>query len=154
MIERSHLLEQPAENEQPIRHEPRRRREPGRDDDVLAALVHEGIDELLATDQSQQDLQHGQNLRWRLSGAAITYVSQVCKRFWGRSQQCLQCSVSRCITCMNRWILQLIRLSIGYKRTMSTLRVLLALGLAFALSYILVTIGRMRFPIGRGAKLK
>uniref|UniRef100_M4BHW5 Uncharacterized protein n=1 Tax=Hyaloperonospora arabidopsidis (strain Emoy2) TaxID=559515 RepID=M4BHW5_HYAAE len=36
---------------------------------------------------------------------------------------------------------------------MSTLRVLLALGLAFALSYILVTIRRMRFPIGRGAKL-
>ena len=124
------------------------------DNDVLAELMREGEDRR-ASEQRQRTLRHEQkSVRWRLFGAAVMFLTRVVVDLWRRGQQCVQHSMPRCITLVDRWIVQSVRSSIGPTRKMSALRLLLAMGLAFALSYIVRSIGRMRFPTGRPSRLK
>ncbi|OWZ10869.1 hypothetical protein PHMEG_00016198 [Phytophthora megakarya] len=122
------------------------------DDAVLAELMREGEDRLASEQRARQGRQ-ARNSRWRLFVTAVLFLSQVLVELGRRGLHCLQRNVPRYVAFMDHWLVQSIRVSVYPKKKMSTLRVLLALSLAFALPYIVLTIGRMRFPAGRGVKV-
>ncbi|EGZ09898.1 hypothetical protein PHYSODRAFT_549244 [Phytophthora sojae] len=122
------------------------------DDEVLAELMREGENRLASEQRARQDRRVRES-RWRKFMAAVMFLSQVFVELGRRGLQCLQRSVPRYVAFVDRWLVQSIRVSVHPRKKMSTLRLLLALGLAFALPYIVLTIGRMRFPSGRGAKV-
>lgn len=123
------------------------------DDEVLAELMREGENRLASEQRARQDRRVRES-RWRKFMAAVMFLSQVFVELGRRGLQCLQRSVPRYVAFVDRWLVQSIRVSVHPRKKMSTLRLLLALGLAFALPYIVLTIGRMRFPSGRGAKVR
>ncbi|KAG7382835.1 hypothetical protein PHYBOEH_010226 [Phytophthora boehmeriae] len=121
------------------------------DDDVLSTLVREG--ELrLASEQRARQGRRDRSSRWRQFVVALMFLSQVFVELGRRGLQCLQRSVPRYVAFVDRWLVQSIRVSVSPRKKMSTLRLLLALGVAFSLPYIVFTIQRMRFPAGRGVK--
>ncbi|KAG6953199.1 hypothetical protein JG687_00012523 [Phytophthora cactorum] len=122
------------------------------DDEVLAELMREG-ENRLASEQRARQGRHARDSRWRTFMVAVVFLSQVFVELGRRGLQCLQRNVPRYIAFVDRWLVQSIRVSVYPRKKMGMLRVLLALGLAFALPYIVLTIGRMRFPAGRGAKV-
>ncbi|KAF4316908.1 hypothetical protein BBO99_00008270 [Phytophthora kernoviae] len=121
------------------------------DDEVLSTLMREG--ELrLASEQRARQGRRDRNSRWRQFVVAVMFLSQVFVELGRRGLQCLQRSVPRYVAFVDRWLVQSIRVSVYPRKKMSTLRLLLALGVAFSLPYIVFTIQKMRFPAGRGAK--
>lgn len=123
------------------------------DDEILAELMREGEDRL-ASEQRARQGRHAQNSRWRLFMVAVMFLSQVFVELGRRGLHCMQRNVPHYIAFMDRWLVQSIRVSVYPSKKMGTLRLLLALGLAFSLPYIVLTIGGMRFPVGRGVKVR
>jgi hypothetical protein len=122
------------------------------DDEVLAELMREG-ESRLASEQRARQGRRARSSRWWLFMEAVMFLSQVLLELGRRAVQCLQRGLPRYVAFTDRWLVQSLRLSVDPRKKRSTLRLLLALGLAFALPYIVLTIGRMRFPAGRGAKV-
>ncbi|RMX65109.1 hypothetical protein DD238_005562 [Peronospora effusa] len=112
-------------------------------------------DELLDDEAFEWRAQPGQHApnktRGRLFMAAVMFVSQVFMELGRRSLSV--CSPTYRIVYIDRWLVQTIRVSMSSGRKMSMLRLLLALGLAFVLPYLVLTIGRMHFSTGRGKKV-
>ncbi|CAI5744093.1 unnamed protein product [Peronospora destructor] len=117
-------------------------------DDKLLVESHERVSERRA-----QPGQHAQNTRWRLFMAAVMLVSQVFMELGRCGLQCFQRNASQYVVCIDRWLVQSICVSVCSGKKMGMLRLLLALGLAFVLPYIVLTIGRIHFPTGRGANV-
>ncbi|KAI9983535.1 hypothetical protein PInf_007600 [Phytophthora infestans] len=122
------------------------------DDEVLAELTREGEDRLASEQRARQE-RHARDSRWRTFMVAVMFLSQIFVELGRRGLQCFQRNVPRYVAFVDRWLVQSIRVSVYPRKKMGTLRVLLAIGLAFALPYIVMTIGRMRYPAGRGAKV-
>ncbi|CAH0518525.1 unnamed protein product [Peronospora belbahrii] len=116
------------------------------DDPYLTALIQEGEDRL-EYEQHARERRHATNTRWRLFMMAVMFLSQVFVELGRRCLQCLQRHLPRCISF--RWLVWMC----SCKR-IGTLRLLLTLGLAFVLPCIVLTIGRLHFSSGRGAKTR
>ena len=105
-------------------------------DDGLLVELHKTMSE-----KRVQPEQHAPNTR------SILFMAAVMKR---RGRQCLQRNVLQYIVCIDRWLVQSVRV-LGYSnKKMGMLRLLLAVGLAFVLPYIALTMKRMHFS-GRSA---
>ncbi|KAG6614394.1 uncharacterized protein IUM83_14556 [Phytophthora cinnamomi] len=111
------------------------------DDEILAELMREEAGWRPSSARQGGDARES---RWRQFMAAVMFLSQVFVELGRRGLRCLQRSVPRYVAFVDRWLVQSIRVSVHPRKKMSTLRLLLALGVAFALPYIVFTIGRMR----------
>ncbi|RLN96541.1 hypothetical protein BBJ28_00015449 [Nothophytophthora sp. Chile5] len=123
------------------------------DDEALSALMREG-ENRLASEQRVRKGQRARDSRWRAFVSAVMFLSQVFMELGRRALRCIERSVPRYVAFVDRWLVQSIRVSVLPRKKVGTLRLLLALGVAFSLPYILFTIQRMRFPAGRGTKIR